>query len=380
MTDINLEWTKISDGGTGIEEETVESDEIITEPFDPSSIRVSTKYFTIGQLIERMEEKSLDLSPDFQRQFVWKEGAQSRLIESMFIRFPLPAFYMDATNDEKWLVVDGLQRLSTIREFVVKKTLTLSELEFLGKEYNGKKYDDLPAVLKRRIKETQVIVYLIEKGTPPEVKFDIFKRINTGGLPLSAQEIRHAINQGPVTSFLTKLAHSEEFEMATDYSIRDTRMEAREMALRFLAFALTSYTAYTRPDLDRFLNDKMAEFNQIFKREPKQQVVWETRFKRAMKAAYDIFGTDTFRKRYAPNARRSFVNKALFETWAVNLDKCSDSQLKMLVKRSNQVQNTFIKLMNTKDFNNAISQGTGSVSTVKFRFRAIEQLIQEVLA
>ncbi len=368
----------VSDGGTGVEEEVTESGELITEPFDASSIRVSTKFLTIGQLMERVAEGALDISPDFQRKFVWKEGAQSRLIESLFIRFPLPAFYMDATNDDRWLVVDGLQRLTTIKKFM-RDELRLTELEFL-EQYNGKLYSELPLSLKRRIKETQTTLYLIEEGTPPDVKFNIFKRINTGGLPLSAQEIRHAINsRGPVTKFLARLATSRAFKQATDYGVRGMRMEDREMVLRFLTFAHTPYTEYERPNFDNYLNHKMEQFNKILKSESKQEK-WESRFKRAMDAAYRIFGNDAFRKRYREDARRSFINKALFEAWSVNFDKLTDEELERLIKKRSELKKKFIKLMNQKAFNDAVSQGTGSIKSVNLRFSEIEKIIREVLA
>lgn len=100
----------IADNGTGVELEDTSVEEQMIEPFDPSLIRVNTKPMTIDLLRLRIEYSELDLAPDFQRKGgIWKDEAQSRLIESMLIRIPLPAFYMDATNDEKWLVVDGLQ-------------------------------------------------------------------------------------------------------------------------------------------------------------------------------------------------------------------------------------------------------------------------------
>jgi len=99
-----------------------------------------------------------------------------------------------------------------------------------------------------------------------------------------------------------------------------------------------------------------------------------------MKAARDIFGNDAFRKRYSKKARRSFINKALFEAWAVNLDKVSDDELARLIRKREKLQNKFIQLMNKKTFSDAVSQGTGSIKSVKTRFSSIEKIIREVLA
>jgi len=290
------------DNGTGVEVEEVEgievedvaSDERITDPFNPALIRVDTRPMTIDLLLTRIAHEELDLQPSFQRKGgIWNEGAQSRLIESMLIRIPLPAFYVDATNDDKWLVVDGLQRLTTLKRFIVDQTLKLRELEFLT-HLQGKTYIDLPRQFQRRILETQVTVYLIEKGTPSEVKFNIFKRINTGGLPLSAQEIRHALNQGKATEVLARLANSKEFKKAIDNSIRDDRMADRECVMRFFAFTITPYTKYKTKEFDSFLNDRMVDMNKMSDQELEEL---ENRFKRAMVASFDIFGKDAFRKR-----------------------------------------------------------------------------------
>ncbi len=364
----------VNDNGTGIEPEDIESEQMITSPFDPALISVNTKPMTIDLLIKRMQEGEIQLAPDFQRQGgIWDDGAQSRLIESLLIRIPLPAFYFDATNDEEWIVVDGLQRLTTLKRFVIAKAFALKKLDFLT-EYENKKYDELPRSLQRRINETQVTVYLIEKGTPPKVKFTLFKRINTGGLPLSTQEIRHALNQGEATKLLVKLSKSTEFRIATVNSIRDERMADRECVLRFLAFTISSPDSY-KEDLDNFLNVAMETLNLM---NPAQLSNLETRFLCAMKTASEIFGKNAFR-RPSQSGGHSPISKALYEVWAVNLAALTNSQTKLLIERKDTVNSSFLELLKEREFDNAISQSTGVTRKVKYRFKAIQKLIEEVL-
>jgi uncharacterized protein with ParB-like and HNH nuclease domain len=368
----------------------LDEDESIIQPFDPELIRVETRPLTIDLLLQRIRYDELNLTPDFQRKDgIWNNRTKSRLIESILIRIPLPAFYMDATNEDKWVVIDGLQRLTTLKMFVINKDsdtvdtnkpLKLSELEFLT-QLNDKTFDELPRNFQRRIIETQVTVYLIEKGTPAAVKFNIFKRINTGGLPLSLQEIRHALNIGKSTEFLKKLADSIEFKAATAYRDFSLRMADREFILRFLAFIIHPYNEYKATEFDSFLSDVMAEINEM-----NEEAInnLEMKFTKAMNAAYQIFGNDAFRKRSNFDAPRSPINKALFESWSVNLSELDAEQIKTLIERKDQLKEGFMRLMSDREgdpkFESSISQGTGDTKKVKRRFSAIEQLIREVLS
>ncbi len=348
----------------------------IVKPFDPTKIRVETQTKTIDNLVSRMEHGEIVLQPEFQRAEVWQDAARSRLIESILIRIPLPAFYMDATEDDRWIVIDGQQRLSTIRRFVIENSLRLINLEFLT-ELEGKSFAELPQNLKRRIRETNVTVYLVEQGTPGEVKFNIFRRINTGGLPLSPQEIRHALNQGKATQLLKELANGEAFLEATAHSVSPLRMGDRECVLRFLAFVLNPPERYTSLEFDGFLSDVMAEINNM---DDLRIAGLRNRFEVAMRRGYQLFGRHAFRKRTSLNGRRQPINKALFEAWSVNLDAINEQQVARLATRKEVLTQKFIDLMNDPAFLNAVSQGTGDIKKVQLRFGEIKRIIQEILS
>lgn len=359
------------------EDEDTSSDESIRDPFDPSEIRVITRNTQIAQLISRMENNELELQPDFQRSdSVWTMKTKSRLIESMIIRIPLPAFYFDATDDDKWLVIDGLQRLTTIKEFVIEKKWALRGLEFL-KELEGKRFDELTRNYKRRIMETDIVMYQIQPGTPPEVKFAIFSRINTGGSPLNPQEIRHALNQGKITKSLKEMADSDTFKIATGQGISSKRMHDRESVLRYYAFMMQDPQNYEEDSYDQFLNKTMRKCNDMSDTELNEL---ETKFIEAMKISYSIFGEHTFRKISSYQQGRNRINKALFEVWSVNISQLNSDQKKEIVNKKDIVIERFKSLLkDDDDFDNSISQSTGSISKVKCRFSKIKKLIHEVL-
>lgn len=347
--------------------------------YDPDKINIVTREPTIEQLLRRINEDALDLAPDFQRQAnIWKDDVKSRLIESILIRIPLPAFYMDATNEDQWLVVDGLQRLSALKHFISDKSdnrLKLTGLEYLS-ELEGKTYDQLERRYQRRIEETQVTVYLIEKGTPSEVKYNIFKRINTGGTPLSPQEIRHALNPGNATKFLAKLAKTPDFQQAIELSeSKRKRMDDREFILGFLAFTLTSYKDYQDGNRDSFLSLALSKANKFTEEELN---IIEHKFKKGIMAAREIFGENAFRKLSKNNTRKYPINKALFEAWSVNLSQLSDEKLQTVKNRKQDLIDKFISYVdNDKEFLASISQAANKVG---YRFSIIEKMIQEVLS
>ncbi len=359
-----------------VEEEDTSSSGIIEKPFDPKKIDITTKQMTLDLILKRLKNDEIDLETFFQRGIdLWNKTQQSRLIESILIRLPLPAFYFDGSNDNKWLVVDGLQRLSSFKNFILekdtKKQLKLENLEYLT-QYNGYTYNQLPRNLQRRIEEHEITVYIINEGTPNEVKFNLFKRINTGGLILTAQEIRQALNQGIPAKFITELSEIPEFKI---YKINPKRMLDKDFINRFLAFYLFSYENY-KPDLDNFLNMAMAHIKDLSEDERNKI---KTNFKAAMVRSNELFGEFAFRKRYDLNSKKkSRINKALFEVWSVALSKLSDKEFNNIKSKKDHLNSDFIQILNTdKDFEKSISTATGDPRNVKKRYETILSLIEK---
>ncbi|MBR5253445.1 MAG: DUF262 domain-containing protein [Bacteroidales bacterium] len=370
------------------EEEAVEREDVcgnnepsITKPFNPNEIDVDIATVNLGYLIEQLENKEIDLQPDFQRSAdVWTDTQKSRLIESILLGLPLPSFYFSEDIITKKLsVIDGLQRLCAISDFILKvnkkdeKPLRLEGLQFL-KNFEGKTYLDLERPEVKRIKSLKITMNTLRKGTPNDVKFIIFQRVNTAGVPLTPQEMRHALNQGPAANFIKKLAKLESFKQATNHSVNCKRMQDRDFANRFVAFFI-GYNDYGG-ELDAFLNDKMGELNKMSQEELDN--ICQT-FDETMKCCYEIFGDDTFRKRYNKGDRKRPISKAVFDSLSVNIAWLTKEERNLLVSNSEIFKDDLIELFNNSEFNAAISTGTGQKYSVGKRFSLIKQLIDNII-
>lgn len=328
-------------------------------PFDPSKIDIKMDKLTIDSIIKRIKNKELEFESLFQRKSgLWGVIQKSQLIESILLKIPLPAFYFDATDDDKWLIIDGLQRVGTIKEFVVDETFKLKGLEFMV-DLEGLQFSELPRALQRRVEETNINTYLINPATPKNVKYNIFKRINTGGLVLEAQEIRNALFQGQAAVFLLEMSKIPEFIKATDGSIKSDRMLDREFCLRYVAFTELSLEKYNG-NMDEFLSEGM-EYLQKIHEDKFNDVVLN--FKDTMNIAYDIFGRDCFRK-IVDDGRRRPINKALFEAVSYVVFNSTNNEVHLYLENKETIREKYIKLCAEYKFQNYLrASDKTSVST-----------------
>lgn len=317
-------------------------------------------------------------------------------------------FYVSSDEKQNLTVVDGLQRLSTIRDFMLGKEyldtkdtmykgigFRLSNLEF-WKDFEGKCFNELPTHIYNRIIETEFTFTIINPGTPEEVRRNIFKRLNTGGMPLSSQEIRNALYIGKSTVLLNHLAKRQEFLDATCWSIKSERMEDRELILRFIAFVVRGYTTYIKTiSVDTWLSDAMIILNALPALDTKElnkgiksgsivkehinvvdeTVITET-FIRAMKRAGSFFGDHAFRKSY-PGKRRTPINKSLFETWGVLLSNLSEAEFQRLQNNKERFMKEYKPLIDDPRFVLSISKDSMRPPSVKSRFEVLSNLVNK---
>ena len=381
-----------SDGqGAGLEVESVEAGEVtIQKPFDPSKIDVVTQARTIDLLLTRLREGELNLSPEFQRRSnIWDDRRKSSLIESLLLRIPIPSLYVSEDKNGDYTVVDGLQRLCAIAHFVdvaalnrsVQATLNplrLTGLPSLFSDYKDRTFSELPRPLQRRISETELTLHIIRASTPDAVKFNIFSRINQGGLPLTAQEIRNALYSGKWAKHVREMAESNEFLEATEHRVKIERMEDVELALRFVAHYTFKPDRPDEQNLDDFLNDTVKERSLTWSDEDWGRV--RKGFTKALLAASQVFGRHAFRKYYGPGEARRPINRGLFETQTVLLARRNEQELKTLAERSEAVLTGFAKLMSSNtDFISALLYATGRGSSSNKRLQLINTLFEEVL-
>ena len=226
----------------------------------------------VQQLITMVESGAIDVAPAYQRHFRWDNLKRSHLIESVFLGVPVPSLFMAANRDATWELVDGVQRLSTLVEYVgtaaARGKLDLTEplvpegLQKLS-ELNGLRFDELPKSLQLHFNSRPIKVITLSDKSDMIVRFDLFERLNTGGVALTNQEIRACIYRGPFDSFLEKMARSAAFGSVvrlTETQERDGTRE--ECVLRFFAF-LHRYKAFEHSVVE-FLNTYMGDAAKAF--------------------------------------------------------------------------------------------------------------------
>lgn len=359
----------------GIDYEYEPQNEADIYPIDDLLIRKDSR--TIFEIKRRLDadDSPYVLNPLFQRDFIWDEKKQSKLIESVLMRLPLPVFYFAETEDGKTIVVDGVQRLRTFSRFL-NNELKLKGLENTRPEIEGKFFKNLPPKYQARIEDTNLTLYLIDSHLPERVRLDIFERVNSG-IPLSRQQMRNSLYMGKGTELLRKVSGSKLFQKVTDGSLNWKTMRDRELINRFCAFKILGVKSYIeeyKGDMDKFLSETIKIMNTMNDPELDRLIKM---FYLTLSNNYTIFGKHSFRKHTSPNQKkRSVINVSLFDVFTVIL---SDYTENVINEKSSAIRNGFFELLNDEQFDNSITISTNSTSKVRYRFGQTKKMIEETI-
>ncbi len=372
MTDRELQDNDIIE----TDEDTAEEDSYDSGglyPYDPTKedIDIREDPQTVFELLRKYDNGKLITDPDFQRNVVWDLEKQSRFIESVILNFPLPPLYLNQTREGKFIIVDGLQRITALHRFV-KDEFKLSGLQALTKlnGYNFSELKELPGDYQTRIEDKKLYIYFIKPSVPVKVVYDIFNRINTGGTKLERQEVRNCIFSGKSTKLLKELSESEYFRNAIDRGVSSKRMKDREMILRYLAFNIFDYQKDYEGNLSDFLDKAMRTINLM--NNDKIKLLKEN-FERVMNVTFEVFGTKNFR--LPSDKNRGRVNIAIFESVCYFFSGKTDD---FLQNNKSSIENNFSKLLENAEYLDAIRYSTGSKSKVITRFKLAQDILGQV--
>lgn len=343
-------------------------DSIYPANYTNKELDIKEGHIQVYGLLKKNKEDKI-VVPEFQRNQVWKQQQKSRFIESLILNIPIPPFYVSQDLDGTYIIIDGLQRTTSIMEFL-SDSYNLVGLEALP-HLNGQKFSQLEEGLKARIEDRDLLLYILKSSVPLGVVYDIFNRINSNGTPLTRQEIRNCIYIGHSTRLLKELAETVLFRTAIDNGIPGKRMKDREAILRFFAFAISDLESEYKGDMDDFLSKAMRKINHL---STDEILSLKARFLRVIKKTFEFFGARNFR--VPTENSRGRINIAVMETICVFFDKHPDY---FFENNKELIISNFNKLFSDPLYNESIKFATGSIKNVKTRFERSNKILSSNL-
>jgi hypothetical protein len=289
----------------------------------------------IRVLLDEIAAQKLVVAPKFQRKTVWGRDRQSRLIESLLLRIPIPSLYFAEDDDEMTVVVDGQQRLRAIAEFHAGR-YALQRLDLLAM-HNGKRWADLSAPEAATILDTTLRCIVISAESPAALRFEMFERLSTGGLPLNDQELRNCVYRGAFNDLLHDIVRTTAWLAIVGKTDADLRMRHEELALRF--FALRAVLRDYRPPVRMLLNDFMRR-----NRNPPagELFAMAALFERALTNCATVFGARAFRRLVQPAGKparwETNLNRAVYELQMLSF---ADLSTKLVNERAAAIRDAF---------------------------------------
>jgi hypothetical protein len=334
---------------------------LFTQPYD----------LVVQSLVKQIDEKLIFLRPltdrpRFQRKYVWTDKLASRLIESMILNIPIPPCYLSQNDEYELDVIDGQQRLYSIYRFL-NNQFKLTSLEVLT-ELNDLRFHEIPTKMGRQIKTHTLRCVLITNESHPEIKFDVFERLNTNTMPLNAQELRNCMYRGSLIEYLQGASENQLWLSIRHRVNPDKRLRDEELVLRFFAFYIHGIDSYRTPQKHWLNSVAKAGRSYSSERISDLDAVWNSMIHNTL----IIFESEECFRR--PESRA--INRALFDLVALTLSRISP-ETALAIRDRFRVR--YFELFENEEFMDLISRSVDHTRRTKRRFEIWEQMFHNIV-
>ncbi len=318
-----------------------------TNPFD----------FIVSSINSQIEDGSIVLQDQFQRRRVWNDVKASRLVESLILNVPIPVCYFAEIEDGAYAVVDGQQRLTSIYRFIDNQ-FALRGLK-IRPDLNRKRFHQLSPSDQRLTRSRTIRCIVILKESHPDIRFDVFERLNTATVSLNRQELRNSTYRGDLNSLVIDLCDNPTFLAIRKAETPDKRMRDAELILRFLAFHFggdSFRSGFTR-HLDNYLDGG--------RRLSKGSIdMHRSAFEDTITKVYNVFGGEAFRRVDEVGIPENQINSAVFDALMLTLARIEQTTI---TNNADVFREAYRAVCNDADFLDAISRATRDTSRLNTR-------------
>lgn len=375
----------VTDGNiVEIDEFEPEEDEVLELREGERKLSTQPLDLTVDLLVTRIDRGSLVLQPEFQRDYVWSSAKASQLIESILMGIPLPIVYLAETPDSDWEVVDGQQRLTSIYSYVRGAfpggvAFRLGRLN-VRSDLQGKGFKDLSKAEQNAILNYTLRAIVLKNESHPDVKFEVFERLNCGSVQLKDAELRNCMYRGAYNDMLAALSQNPMLLKVRRSDAPHKRMEDRQLILRFLAMKRNTHLNY-RGAMKQFMNREMQAHRHA---SPAEVAALSRTFEEAIECAWLVFGDNAFR-RWNPGRTtadagdwESKINIALWDTLLYGF---AFYEKRQIIPVADAIREEFLDIMsNDATFVDYIGRSTDKPERLQYRARVWLDRLEAVVA
>lgn len=359
-----------------IQFEDVEKQNDIEVPHEVRKLTTQAYDKSVSDIVRMIADKDLVLDPDYQRNYVWDNKKASKLIESIILNVPIPVIYVSEEKDSTWSVIDGLQRLNSLKRFYDGR-FKLSGLEILY-ELNKCDFKSLPSKASKMLKNGLLRIVMITEDSNDDIKYDIFMRLNTGAVHLNEQELRNCLYRGKLNTFIQEEAKNKHWLVMLGLDEPHKRMSDRELLLRFLTLSV---------NWDRSLGEvrgykgNMKSFMNAFMKQHQNEAgilnYFKTLCDETIEKVYEVYGVNAFR-RVNDDGSVTPINRAIMDALMIASIPYDKS---LLLAKKDEIQEKLARELNDNtEFRLSTLTSTSDTKVMKSRIsfwcRVIDELVK----